>query len=72
MVIRTLNTLYTLVDRGDGAFLISGNAKYCPNPTPVTLDAMPMVGKRFIYQLANGERVISTPVVAVIDGIHYY
>lgn len=51
MIIQTRNTRYVLKDMGDGAFLISGSAKYCPVPTPVQIMETPQVGGslRWVY-----------------------
>lgn len=74
MIFRTHNTVYTLVDRGDGAFEIYGHAHYCPTPTPVTLDGPVEVGKSVRFSYINkcdqksyyGSTVTTTPVVSII------
>src|SRR5215470_2307772 len=35
--IETQNRFYTLTNRGEGQFLISGHPKFCPSPTLVTV-----------------------------------
>lgn len=71
MQFQTLNTLYTLYDVGDGAFLISGHPKYCPTPTRVEIDNLPIVGHRVLFRDRDksspryGRSTITTPVVEV-------
>ena len=49
MTFTTKNTTYTLVEAGDGAFLISGHPRFCPTPQLVTLDAPPQFGERVVF-----------------------
>jgi len=74
MTFKTWNTTYTLEDLGDGGFLISGHAQYCPEPTRVTLDAPVVVGRcvQFAYAEVTryhdrdeGRKITTTPVLEV-------
>jgi len=53
MRFRTHNNLYTLTDAGDGAWYISGNEKYCPKATLVTLREPVQVGHRCAFNIAS-------------------
>ena len=67
----TKNTIYTLIDQGDGAFLISGNERYCPVPTPCTLMSPVEVGKSVLFNtyqdVPHGKWVITTPVRLIVN-----
>lgn len=69
MQFQTLNTLYTLTDCGDGAFLISGNARFCPEPIKCTLRAAPEPGERVSFTLLEGhyrgQEITTTPIEAI-------
>lgn len=72
MTVRTWNTIYLIEDKGDGAFLISGNDRYCPVPTLVTIPYQIEVGMRFQYvyadrkhPLAYSDPITSTPVQSI-------
>lgn len=76
MTFKTFNTTYTLEDAGDGCFLISGHPRYCPEPTRVTLDEQPVVGRsvRFTYVDApthpgawEGKRITTTPIISMVE-----
>lgn len=49
MIFQTRNTRYTLQDCGDGGFLISGHARYCPEPILVSLAWPVEVGKCVVF-----------------------
>jgi hypothetical protein len=53
MIFETLNTTYTLVDKGDGAFLIQGNDPYCPEPTLVRLLTPVEVGRAVAWEYVD-------------------
>ncbi len=55
MTFKTLNTLYTLTDAGDGGFLIMGNPDYCPKPTLVTLEGEVKVGESVVFRYVRAE-----------------
>lgn len=66
----THNTTYVLADVGDGAFLLSGHARYCPAPTLVRLISGPVeVGRRVVFATLDGPRkgkvTMTTPVVRI-------
>lgn len=70
MIIQTRNTRYVLVDCGDGGFLISGNEKFCPKPTPCVIEEAPVVGEGFIYSLLDhssihGHRIWSSVIRSI-------
>lgn len=67
MQFRTRNTLYTLEDQGDGAFLISGHEKFCPTPTRVTLAWPVTIGQPvcFTTQEANLREGVTTMTTRV-------
>lgn len=67
MRFRTKNNWYTLVDQGDGGFLISGNARYCPTPTPCTLGGPVKVGES-VWFIPKGGRLTLTTIVEEIQG----
>lgn len=64
----TQNRVYTLVDQGDGAFLISGHPKYCPTPTPCTLHG-PIVEGESVWFTPRGQEktVVTTPVKEIME-----
>lgn len=64
MTIKTWNTTYTIEDKGDGAFLVSGHPKYCPEPRLVRLVEEPKIGLRMVFIVPN-DRIITTPVVSI-------
>lgn len=72
MIFRTWNTVYTLRDMGDGGWLISGHAKYCPVPVPCTLKEPVTVGRRVVAQITgsvNGRYdgpLTTTPVMGIL------
>jgi hypothetical protein len=71
MNVHTRNTIYTLTDAGDGAFLISGHRIYCPEPLLVTLVEPPRIGRCLIFRPVDlkirrmTNHVITTPVVMI-------
>jgi len=71
MKVHTLNTLYTLTEAGDGAFLVSGHPIYCPEPLLVRLIEPPRVGRRLILVPVDAKvrkgmhNVVTTPVVSI-------
>lgn len=71
LFVRTYNRTYTLVDKGDGAFLFCGHPEYCPEPTLGTLKAPLEVGKRMIFQYADPDlhrvrgNIFTTPVQSI-------
>lgn len=68
MQFRTKNTLYTLIDMGDGGFMISGHPKYCPTGTPVKIYHPPTVGASFWFQrIHDGKLVATSPVQEIIQ-----
>ena len=70
MQFKTLNTLYTLVDLGDGAFTIQGHPKYCPVPTKCELMEPIEVGKCVWFTTYSGgfpKLVRTTPVQEIIS-----
>lgn len=62
MTFTTWNHTYSLIDVGDGGFLISGHPKYCPVPTLCKPTKAPVVGERFVADI-----IITTPVVEIND-----
>ena len=77
MIIYTLNTCYTLQDKGDGAWLIDGHHRYCPTPTLVRLRWMPVVGSRMVFEYvgeslcrSEGSRSVTTSPVVRINYDH--
>lgn len=54
MKVQTLNTLYTIMDMGDGAIVISGDAGRCPTPTKAILLGDIRVGDRMNYRPSEG------------------
>ena len=54
---QTKNTLYTLVDLGDGAFTIQGHPKYCPIPTKCQLMYPVEVGNIVMFNTYEGAPV---------------
>ena len=72
MTFQTRNTLYTLIDTGDGAWLIQGHPKYCPTPIRVTLIKPITVGETVVWFYASElpvgvweNPIRTTPVVEV-------
>ena len=64
MQFQTKNTLYTLVDLGDGAFTIQGHPKYCPVPTRCNLMYPVEVGNIVLFNTPSHPKWIqTTPVV---------
>ena len=80
MIIQTQNTRYTLEDVGDGAWMITGHATYCPTPYKVRLLAEPTVGKAMWFEYVGDmpdyvrrkhhrhPGVVTSAVVEVING----
>lgn len=71
MTFKTLNTLYTLRDMGDGGYLISGHPFYCPLPVLCRLIEAPTVGHRVTALILEGPyqgAMITTPVAKLGDG----
>ena len=75
MIVITRNTRYTLVNAGGGAWLISGNATYCPKPLLVTLLASPIEGEPMFFRAVDAKawaakgfrtHVITSPVKEII------
>ena len=75
MKVHTRNTIYTLTDAGDGAFLISGHQNYCPEPLVVTLAEPPRIGRCLIFRPVDLDvqrvlhHVVTTPVVMIAGGV---
>lgn len=69
----TRNTLYTLTDCGDGAFLIQGHDRYCPRPILVSLAQPVETGKivAFTYReeppVGVKRTVLTSPVQWIED-----
>ena len=57
------NTLYTLVDLGDGAFTIQGHPKYCPIPTKCSLMYPVEVGNIVMFNTPSHPKWIQTTPV---------
>lgn len=69
--VRTRNTLYTLKDAGDGAFLIRGNEHYCPEYTLCTLVQEPTPGKVMLFTPLEGPhkgKLVRTTTIMLVAG----
>jgi hypothetical protein len=47
--VRTESRVYTVVDAGDGGFLVSGHPTYCPTPTMVRLLSPITIGEPMVW-----------------------
>lgn len=74
MIIRTLNSIYTLTDCGDGGFLIHGTGRYLNEPTMCRLLHEPMIGEPLRIQplskewAENHKPHLITSIVQTIEG----
>lgn len=66
MQFRTKNTLYTLIQDGEGDYVISGHENFCPKATKCKILDLPIVGRSFFFKPEGRGTVRTTAVQEII------